>query len=74
MATGSSFKLHKEYKRMIASSPPELRSAMKKAFIASSQANDNRQNGRFVDPATAPRGGNRNNNNNNNNNNTPKES
>ncbi len=69
MATGSSFKLHKEYKRMIASTPPELRSAMKKAFIAGSQANENRKNGRFIDPATSQRGGNRNNNNN-----TPKES
>ena len=69
MATGSSFKLHKEYKRMIASSPPELRSAMKKAFIAGAQANENRKNGRFIDPATSQRGGNRNNNNN-----TPKES
>jgi len=67
MATGSSFKLHKEYKRMIASSPPELRSAMKKAFIAGAQANENRKNGRFIDPATSQRGGNRNNN-------TPKES
>ena len=54
---------------MIASSPPELRSAMKKAFIAGAQANENRKNGRFIDPATSQRGGNRNNNNN-----TPKES
>tara|TARA_R100000951_G_scaffold89173_2_gene77339 strand:- start:102 stop:320 length:219 start_codon:yes stop_codon:yes gene_type:complete len=72
MATGSSFKLHKEYKRMIASSPPQLRSAMKKAFIQGAQANENRKNGRFVDPASAPKGGNRNNNSNNNN--TSKES
>ncbi len=73
MATSGSFKLHKSYKRMIASTPAHLRAVTKKAFIESAQANENRKNGRFIDPATSQKGGNRNNNNNNNNN-TPKES
>jgi hypothetical protein len=60
MATNSSFKLHKEFKRMVSSGPIEMRSITKKLFLEANEAYNQGKNRKFSDPATAQKGGNKN--------------
>lgn len=59
MATNSNFKFPGEYKRWLASTPPEMRSITKKLLIEAYASYDRVKNRKFSDPASS-QGGRRN--------------
>ena len=53
MATNSNFKFPGEYKRWLASTPPEMRSITKKLLIEAYASYDRAKNRKFSDPSSS---------------------